>query len=217
MASAAISEKSRDKTSSIEKGGITVPLKVQLLYDGPQQVIFQATISQEASTQPPLPSEFVLKPQFVECPDDAFLVEESVYNQLAPLQGKYVPRYFGVWTLQTAGKTVDTHVIDKVDGKSLEDYTLAERFQFKDKILRILEHLSLHRVVQGDVGWRHFLHTESGELRLIDFDQAEICQTVEEARKQNKIDVETLFKDSLRFQKKKERGISRGHSLSTVL
>lgn len=173
-------------------------MNIALIHEGPQQVIFEATISQDTSSQQSLPLEFVIKPQFKDCPDMAFLHEGVVYNRLAPIQGNVVPTYFGIWDFQHAGMISNSYLIEKVYGTPLTNYKLEERVQFKSKILRASKILSFYCVIHGDIASRNLFVTASGEIRLIDFDLAEICQTEEEALKQNTIDVETYFNDGMK-------------------
>ncbi|OAL56123.1 hypothetical protein IQ07DRAFT_189171 [Pyrenochaeta sp. DS3sAY3a] len=193
VSDATIPEQTYNNTCSIAKDDRIIRLNFLLIYEGSQQKIFEATILKRTSTH--LPPKFIIKPQHPDCPDKAFANEGLVYHKLSSLQGQVVPEYYGVWSFQYAGTTVKAHLMEKVEGKSLTEYAPGECMQFQERIEKAYSDLSLCCVVHADAVFRHIFVTRQNTLRLIDFDQAEICENTEDADAQNKNDVRILFLD----------------------
>jgi predicted Ser/Thr protein kinase len=139
-----------------------------------------------------LPRKIIIKPQY-----DGYTsaIEGEVYSRLLYLQGRLIPRYYGVWDFHHAGEIVRAHVIEQVDGAPVTDYTQEAwtQYEFKDKISQAYKYLARGCVIHGDIEARHILVTEQKTLILIDFDLAEISEDQKEAEKQNEVDLKVFY------------------------
>jgi hypothetical protein len=145
-----------------------------------------------------LPQDLVIKP-LTKDPDLEYMdqMETLVYKRLFHLQGRLIPRYYGVGDFCHEGKTVKAHVLERVNGTPLTEIDKADwnKLDIERKIMEAYTELSQRGVMHADVEARHiFLVHESQSLMLIDFGLAEFCD-YEVAEAQNTIDVKGLMRD----------------------
>jgi hypothetical protein len=144
-----------------------------------------------------LPQDLVIKP-LTKDPDLEHMdqMETLVYKRLFHLQGRLIPRYYGVGDFCHEGKTVKAHVLERVNGTPLTEIDKADwdKLDIERKIKEAYTELSQHGVLHADVEARHifFVH-ESQFLMLIDFGWAKFCD-YEVAKSQNTNDVEGLMR-----------------------
>jgi hypothetical protein len=203
-----------DKHCSIQFRGQMISLDIQSVdYLGAQSVYkvtndshnlsFLPTLLQDALSNI-LPKEWLLPRNLVIKPKPSdpeayytFDVEGKVYSQLSHLQGQLIPRYYGVAKFRHGETTVDAHVIEQVDGTPLTHYRedAWTEHNFKTKIIQAYRRLSQERLIHGDAELRHiFAVGPRYTLILIDFGLATFCEDEKEADRQNKIDVDSLFR-----------------------
>jgi hypothetical protein len=144
-----------------------------------------------------LPQDLVIKP-LTKDPDLEYMdqMETLVYKTLFHLQGRLIPRYYGVGDFCHEGKTVKAHVLERVNGTPLTEIDKADwdKLGIEPKIRKAYTQLSQEGVKHADVEARHiFLVPGSESVRLIDFGLAEFC-SYEVAKSQNTNDVEGLMR-----------------------
>jgi hypothetical protein len=168
-----------------------LPLKIQSVHD----TAYEVKLVQDAQTNIPprsqLPQDLVIKP-LKKDPDLEYTdqMETLVYERLSHLQGRLIPRYYGVGDFCHKGKTVKAHVLERVNGTPLTEIDKADW----NKIREAYTELSQYGVLHADVEARHifFVH-ESQFFMLIDFGLAKFCD-YEVAKSQNTNDVEGLMR-----------------------
>jgi hypothetical protein len=144
-----------------------------------------------------LPQDLVIKP-LTEDPYAEYTdrMETLVYETLSHLQGRLIPRYYGVGDFCYKGKRVKAHVLERVNGTPLTEIDKADwgTLGIEDKIWKAYTELSQEGVKHADVEARHiFLVSGSQSLMLIDFGLAKLCGC-EGAKAQNTNDVMELMR-----------------------
>jgi serine/threonine protein kinase len=174
-----------------------LPLTIQSVHD----TAYEVKLVQDAQTNIPprsqLPQDLVIKP-LKKDPDLEYTdqMETLVYERLSHLQGRLIPRYYGVGDFCLEGKTVKAHVLERVNGTPLTEIDKADwnKLDIERKIKEAYTELSQQGVKHRDVEARHiFLIPGSEYPMLIDFGLAKLCGCVD-AEAQNTNDVEGLFR-----------------------
>jgi predicted Ser/Thr protein kinase len=175
-----------------------LPLTIQSYH----RTAYRVKLVKDAQTNIPfesqLPQDLVIKPlkedTGLEGTDER---ETSVYEKLYGLQGRLIPRYYGVGDFCHNGKTVKAHVLELVNGTPLTEIDKAgwKTLDIERKIEAAYTELSRHGVKHMDVEARHiFLVPGSESLMLIDFGIAQFCD-YEKAKSQNTNDVAGLMRE----------------------
>ncbi|KNG44558.1 hypothetical protein DDE82_009118 [Stemphylium lycopersici] len=173
-----------------------LPLTIQSVHD----TAYEVKLVQDVQTNIPpgsqLPQDLVIKP-LKKDPDLEYTdqMEALVYERLSHLQGRLIPRYYGVGDFCHEGKTVKAHVLERVNGSPLTEIDKADwnKLDIERKIKEAYSELSQQGVKHRDVEARHiFLVPGSESLMLIDFGSAKFCN-YEGAGTQNTNDVEGLI------------------------
>jgi predicted Ser/Thr protein kinase len=168
----------------------------------PLQLIFLLVILVRHALQHGLPpglwilsQRFILKTQNPDNDIRLFARESEIYGRLAPLQGRLIPRYYGIVKVRIGGKLYDAHLLEQLDGTPLTDYAQAHESlsTLEDKTFQAFEELSQAGIVHGDAETRNILVVD-GDIKLIDFELAEVYDSKQDAQRQNQIDLETMFR-----------------------
>jgi hypothetical protein len=174
-----------------------LPLTIQSVHD----TAYEVKLVQDAQTNIPpwsrLPQDLVIKPLKKYDLEYTDQMETWVYERLFHLQGRLVPRYYGVGDFCHKGTTVKAHVLERVNGTPLTEIDIADwkKLDIERKIKAAYTELSQQGVLHADVEARHiFLVPGSESLMLIDFGLAEFCD-YEVARSQNTNDVDGLMRE----------------------
>jgi predicted Ser/Thr protein kinase len=142
-----------------------------------------------------LSQRFILKTQNPDVDTRLFARESEIYGRLAPLQGRLIPRYYGIVKVRIGGKIYDAHLLEQLDGTPLTDYAQAHKSlsALEHKTYQAFEKLSQAGIVHGDAETRNILVVD-GDIKLIDFELAEVLDSKHDARRQNQIDLKTMFR-----------------------
>jgi hypothetical protein len=174
-----------------------LPLTIKSVH----KTAYEVTLVQDAKIDIPpesqLPRDLVIKP-LTEDPYAEYTdrMETLVYERLSYLQGRLIPRYYGVGDFCYKGKRVKAHVLERVNGTPLTEIDKADwdKLGIESKIRKAYTELSQEGVKHADVEARHiFLVPGSESLMLIDFGLAKLCGC-EGAGAQNTIDVNALLR-----------------------
>ncbi|KAG9381630.1 serine threonine protein kinase [Pyrenophora tritici-repentis] len=176
--------------------------ELRLTIETIDKTVFKVRLVQDAqiniSPESQLPQDLVIKP-LTKDPDAEYMdrMETLVYKRLSHLQGRHIPRYYGIGDFRYEGKTVKAHVLERVNGSPLTEIDKADwnKLDIEHKITEAYTELSKQGLIHADVEARHiFFIDEAQPLMLIDFGLAEFCDC-EDAKAQNTNDVEGLMRD----------------------
>ncbi|KAF1366157.1 hypothetical protein EJ07DRAFT_150609 [Lizonia empirigonia] len=174
-----------------------LPLTIQSVHD----TAYEVKLVQDAQTNIPpgsqLPQDLVIKP-LTENPDAEHRDrrETLVYKTLYRLQGRLIPRYYGVGDFCYKGKRVKAHVLERVNGTPLTEIDQADwnDLSIKSKITETYTELSRNGVIHADVEPRHIFFVEKSKPpMLVDFGLSRLCDR-KTAEAQNTNDVNELMR-----------------------
>jgi hypothetical protein len=130
-----------------------------------------------------LPAKFIVKALDPTNPA-TFIAELNAYTILQHLQGRLIPIHYGIAEIKHTGRseTQMAHLLEFVEGLPLSECTEEQSrdLRTEEKMEEAYALLNEKGLVQGDAAPRHFIHTRSGDLRIIDFGEAYMARNAAE-------------------------------------
>lgn len=120
-----------------------------------------------------LPSTVILKKRKLDW-DDEFETEKRIYHHLKPLQGTFIPKFYG----EAIYDGSPALVLSKICGQRLHDIDFDTRPEaddpiFEAKVEEAFKALTEYGVIHGDSELHNIFEVE-GRVMIIDFEQAEL-------------------------------------------